>query len=423
MLTKRQFRVLWVIGGIAVLIVTLFVIGVRFGEEREVKLGAWGVYNSPDLFADIIEDFSDATNITVNYVEKRPETYESELLNALAAGRGPDIFMVPNSWISKHSDKMQPAPLDLSTARMVEESFPQVVFSDFTSGDRVWALPLSVDTMALFYNRDLLDQAGIVFPPTTWEDFVSMVPKLVKLDNFGRLEQAAAAIGRARNINRATDLLSLLMIQSGAKVVDAEKLSADLGDPAIEALQFFTQFADPTHGSYTWSGEEHYSIDSFSEGTVAFIFNYAYQIPTIQAKAPRLNFDVAAMPQPQGAVKRVDYANYWGFAVAKASRFPKQAWQFVAFITDTPQARSYMRLSGRPPARRELIREVQNEKILGVFAKQALTATSVLQPDPQAMEDIFENMIESVNIGRSAPEEAEKDARGRINLLLEKIRQ
>lgn len=422
MLQKRQIVLLGGIGGILLLLIILIIFGLR-PTERKLSLAMWGVFDSEEVYKELLDRYQGETGVKVQYTQKSPLTYESEIVNALAAGRGPDIFMVQNSWIPKHFDKIQAAPLELFSSRIIEELYPQVVHADFTSGNIVWAVPMSVDTLALFYNRDLLDQAGIPFPPTTWEDLVSIVPKLVKLDAFGRLERQAVALGRARNINRATDILSLLMIQSGAKMVDVEEMRSDLGDAGREALQFFTQFARPQARVYTWSGEEHYSLDAFSEGTLALTFNYAYQIPTILAKSPQLNFGVSPMLEPLNAAKKVDYANYWGLAVARGQSSADQAWQLIAFLTDKPQAREYMRASGRPPARRDLIREVQDEKILGVFAKQALTATSWFQPDPEAVEDIFENMIEAVNIGRRTPEEAVREAEDRVNLLLTKFRQ
>jgi len=44
---------------------------------------------------------------------------------------------------------------------------------DFLYQGQPYASPLSINTLALFYNRDLLNEAGIVLPPVTWEEFVN----------------------------------------------------------------------------------------------------------------------------------------------------------------------------------------------------------------------------------------------------------
>jgi maltose-binding protein MalE len=51
-------------------------------------------------------------NIKIAYVKKNPETYEQELLNALASGKGPDIFALSNTQIVKHKDKLSLLPQD-----------------------------------------------------------------------------------------------------------------------------------------------------------------------------------------------------------------------------------------------------------------------------------------------------------------------
>jgi len=422
MLSRRQLILLGVIGGGAVLLFILVFSGLRPGERRG-EIVMWGVADPEEAYGASFESFRRQSGLTVKYFQKNPDTYEAELINALAAGLGPDVFMIGNSWVPKHFDKIQPAPRALFSVKTIEEFYPQVVVNDFTSGDNVWAVPLSVDTLALFYNRDLLDQAGIPFPPATWEDLAGMVTKLVKADDRGGLRRQAVALGLAKNVDQAADILALLMMQSGAKMVDSESWQAELGEPARNALDFFIQFARPTSRFYTWNADLPPSLDAFAAGSLALTFNYASRLSLIQAKAPKLNFGIAVMPQPVGSGSRLDYANYWGLTVARASKDQEAGWQLIAFLTDAPQAGEYLKNPGRPPARRDLIRELQNDRQLGVFARQALTAESWIQPDPAAVAAIFTKMIESVASGSRTSAEAVAEAEDRLNLLLTKFRQ
>jgi len=336
--------------------------------------------------------------------------------------------MINNAWLPKHKDKLAPAPTTIITPASLADAYPQVVVDDFVSQGRVWAIPLSVDTLALFYNRDLLDQAGIAFPPKTWEELLSDVPFLTKTDEFGEIQQSAIAMGTYRNINRASDILSVLMLQTGNPIVDRSRLKAVFGErsggtsPGEEALLSYLQFADPSNAkSYTWSDREHYSVDAFSEGTLAMMLSYAYQMQLVRAKGPFVKFSVAALPQPAEATSRVDYANYWGYAVAKRSRYQLEAWQFVTYLTSARQARSYMIKTGKPPARRDLIQATLDQPDIGVFSRQALTAKSWFQPDPESIEQIFQGMIESTRRGEVTAEEAVRKAVSQIDLLLAKF--
>jgi multiple sugar transport system substrate-binding protein len=428
-LSRRQLLILAGIG-VAVLFLIAAVIFGRKSSRPEGELKVWGVFDEPAAYQEIFAKFKRETGITAEYIQKDSATYESELVNALAAGRGPDVFMINNAWLGKHFDKLFPAPTTLITPASVRELYPDVVTQDFVASGQVWALPLFVDTLALFYNRQLFNQAGIAFPPATWEEVVDLVPKLRRLNENGLLEEQAIAMGTAFNINRASDILAALMLQVGSPIVDRDRLEAVFsrstdftkGSVGQYALEFYLQFADPSKKTFTWTSEEHYSIDAFSEGTLAMMLSYAFQIPTIRAKGPFVDFGVSFLPQPQGRRDRVDYANYWGFAVSSQSRRKAEAWQLISFMTRTDNARIYLQKTGRPPALRQLIQENINQPVMGIFSRQALTAKSWFQPDPAEVEKIFSAMVESTRRGELSPGAAVERAANQINLLLAKFR-
>lgn len=420
------------VGILAVLAVVAIIFG-RQSRERQVQITVWGVFDEPDAYQEIFKNFRKETGIKASFVKKNVDAYEEEFVNALAAGAGPDVLMMNNAWLPKHYDKLAQAPSGLVSPNAVRETYPQVVSDDLVSGQNVWALPLSVDTLALYYNRDLFDQAGITFPPKTWEELITMVPKLVKVDGEGIIQQAAIAMGgAARNINRASDILAALMLQTGTSIVDRQNVRAIFHqDPGAgklsagaEALTFYLQFADPSKekGVYTWNSDQHYSIDAFSEGTLAMMLNYSFQIPVVRQKGAFVNFSIAPLPQPADASERVDYANYWGYAVAKRSRHASAAWKLIVYMTDYPSAKLYLQKTERPPARRDLIRETIDRPTVGVFARQAMTARTWFQPDAKEIETIFNGMIESVRSGSISVDEAVRRAVNQIDLLLAKFK-
>lgn len=427
--SKRQLFILAGVGAVVLMLVVAMLVA-RRGGTGEGALTVWGVFDNEDAYENIFRAFKRETGISVTFVQKDIATYEAELVNALAAGRGPDVFMINNAWLGKHAEKLFAAPQSVITPAQVRDLYPDVVSEDFVSGNRVWALPLFVDTLALFYNRDLFDQAAIAFPPATWEELLDFVPRLTRVGAGGVIEQSAVAMGTAFNINRASDILAALMLQTGTPIVDRKELTAvfnraegdDARSAGASALEFYLQFADPAKSVYTWNSEQHYSIDAFSEGTLAMMLSYAFQIPTIRAKGPFVDFAVAPLPQPAARRDRVDYANYWGFAVSRQSPNAADAWQLVAFMTNRANAESYFRATARPPARRDLIAAVADQPTVGVFAKQALTAASWFQADSAEFERILLGAIESVRRGQASSETAVSRAADQMNLLLEKFR-
>ncbi|MEK7139397.1 MAG: extracellular solute-binding protein, partial [Patescibacteria group bacterium] len=335
---------------------------------QPVTLTYWRVWDQPDNFREIINAYrAQHPNVTVEVRAWRYEEYEQQLLDALAEDRGPDLFSVPNTWMMKYRSKLLPAPASvvvareqvvdrlgglqkekvitlethkLATPRQVKESFVDVVSDDVVLTDpetgtaAVFGLPLSVDTLALFYNRDVLNGVGIPEPPQTWTEFQSQVKKIVRQDKQGNIIQAGAALGTANNVPRNFDLLSLLMMQNGTVMAQGNRvlfhqIPATLPDravpPADEAVIFYTDFAYPAKEVYTWNDQMPNGLDAFINGQVGFFFGYSYDLQTIRQRAPKLNFSYAAIPQIEGNPE-VTYANYWVEGVSKKTTNANWAW-------------------------------------------------------------------------------------------------
>jgi len=302
-----------------------------------------------------------------------------------------------------------------------------VTFSDFVFNNQIYGLPLYVDTLALFYNKDIFNSAGITRPPQDWEEFNSDIETITRLDNSGQITQSAAAIGTARNINRSTDILSALMIQTGVRMTDTDNRSVSFAgrvnnSPVGElALKYYTDFANPSVRTYTWNDVQHYSVDAFTGGKTAMMLNYSHEVEVLKNKSSRLNFGVAPMPQVSSTDVK-NYANYWGVGVTANSKFPNESWRFIAYLASKEGAQSYLSATLRPSARRDLIELQRNDLDLGVFAVQALSARSWYQIDNMAIETIFADMIDDVNFGRASVKESLENAESRVNVLMQRSR-
>jgi len=422
-------------GGIGLLVfITFIFILQNFGGTSgggDVTLQVWGVFDDRTSFDAAIKEFQTANDgIVVQYTSVPFAGYEEKLINAIAAGTGPDVFMIHHTWLPKHIDKIRPLPEQfpglkepLMTVRQFRDTFTEVAYSDLVNDNKVYAMPLYVDTLALYYNRDMLSSAGIARPPATWTDFMDATRALTQYDASRNIVRSGAALGTARNINRATDILMMLMLQSGVRMTDAENSQAIFsrsvdGQPVGErSLQFYTDFANPSKEVYAWNDTQDYNIDAFAAGRTAMILNYSHQIPVIRAKAPRLNFGIAAVPQASTADART-YANYWPLTVSLRSQHPYEAWRFIHFMTAGNGAVAYLNATGRPAARRDLIEQQRSDPDLGVFAEQALTARSWFQARNDAIETIFADMIDAVNFGRQSAKEAIKEAEAKVSVLM-----
>lgn len=405
--------------------------GPKTGTQKRVELTWWKPFADIREIQPLIEQFQKAyPYVTINYVQKDIETYEDQLVNALAGGEGPDIFSIHNDWLPKHQTKIAPAPDKIFPLRDYRDSFVQVAEQDFVSENKIYGIPLAMDVLALYYNKDILASAGIARPPATWEELVNLVPKITLQDSLGNFQRSAIALGTADNVNRAPDIFELLMLQNNTPLYSADNKTATfdqslrdkdnkLYSPGARALEFYTQFATPAKTTYTWNSQSNNSIEAFSSGRVAMILSYAYLRQTLAEKAPFLNYGVASVPQiDSGAGTRINFANYWGESVAKQSPNQEVAWQFLKFISGKDILEKSYEVSLQPSSRIDILdTQLQNSDI-GVFAENALSAQSVYKPNSDSVENILVQAINDVILRNIKPQEAISAATQKVNLLL-----
>ncbi|MDD5547706.1 MAG: extracellular solute-binding protein [Candidatus Pacebacteria bacterium] len=433
-LTRSQKIIL---GAIAAAVLLLFGIfsGVIPGLKKdvvkapEIELNVWGISDSLDFETNFAGYRQFRSNVDINYKQIDARDYEDVLLNALAAGTGPDIFMVHNTWLPKHFNKLVAANNEQITLDQIKSLFPTVVEQDFAPDQLIYGLPLFVDTLALYYNQDIFDASGVAIIPSTWEEFQTAIPKLRQIDGkTNKIIRAGAAIGGDLNsIGTATDILYLLMLQNGTKLVDDNFTRANFSDranyaPGLEALNFYTKFADPRSIYYTWDGKSD-AVDSFAQGKTAAMFNYAFQKERIKNKNILLNFNIAPMPQIDPKQTAINYADYWGLVVSNKSVNPNWAWDLILYLTtNEASAENYLKLTGYPPALKTLVDKYIKDPNLGIFAKQALSSRSWPQIDSEAIANIFSEMIKSVNEKKLSSQAAIDQAELQVTDLMIKNR-
>lgn len=425
-LSPRQIVIL--LGAVAAIAVVWFFIATNLRKNSmppEVQLTVWGTDDVPAVFEQVTQKYKAVRpNVTVSYERVGRAGYEEKLLNALASGQGPDIFVLPNRSLPKHIGKLVPAdPSQISIAE-IEELFPQIVGRDFIASSRVYALPLSIDTIALFYNKDMFDATGIVSPPKTWKEFQELVPALRVVNENRQIVRAAAAIGGTeKTVPHAADILHLLMLQSGVAMTTPDFSAAIFdSDKGVEAMNYYLQFGDAASSVYTWNENQPSAFDSFLAGKTAMVFGYLRDAEALKQKSPFFPLGIAAAPQAEGGAI-VSYADYDGFAVSKQSKSSGWAWDFIAYAaTDKGAASSYASAAKRVPVLRSLIAAAKTSPDLGVFARQALTARSWYEPDAERVEAVFNRALDRVIHGETDTLQALRQANDQVDQMMRALR-
>lgn len=372
-------------------------------------LEMWTVYDDVDALNTVVTKYRAARPyLSVNIRQLRAEDIYDRLVEALAEDRGPDIISIDNRSLGKYASKLASLPPSVqdTTVRVQEGQFSKqtivssktlptvtldqldreyvpVVKQDVVRGGRIYGLPMSMDTMAIYYNKDLLDRAGIAEPPKTWEDFQEAVRKLTKFDRSGKIVQSGAALGAARNVPWNDDIIYALFKQSAISFVDrngravfnAARQNTNDETSAMQVMNFYTDFANPTRDTYSWDENMPGALDSFVTGKVAFFFGYQFHNQTIKARAPQLNYAIIPLLQ-LNPDSRANVANYSILTVLSKSKQANEAWGLVVHLTHSAATKEYLDKTGRLTALRTFINAQKENLTLAPFVSELLVATS-----------------------------------------------
>lgn len=431
--------ILLIVFGALILLAVLIFSGIipGFGgaggqKEEKVDLVVWGFLPS-SIFAPALENFNQTYTKThsLTYVEKRLSSYETELLEALAVGTGPDIFMISQDMIAKQKNKMLIWPFTVFSERAFKDSFVDGA-EIFLQRNGVIAMPLLIDPMVLYWNKELFAGKGIAQPPATWEEFQNISKQLTTLDKSGNIIFSGAALGLFSNINNAKDIIASLILQTGNPVtsMEGEKIVSRLsGSGALSnsevgsAIDFYTRFSNVRYDAYSWNYALPNSLEAFTAGNLAMYLGFGSEVASIKAKNPHLIFDVAIIPKLGSKISNATMSNIYALAISKNVSVSQQSGAMGALmlLTDPYFLKILAESNSYAPASRILLAKPQERAERATIYKSAVSARSWPDPSPQETSEIFKEMVESILSGRSRAPEALETAHRHLEAILNKI--
>lgn len=400
------------------------------GEKERAKYGEveiWGTFDD-STFTQIIDDIEndDKGFELVVYREVSAGSFHDTFINAVAEGRSPDLVILPGTELVRERSKLIPISYETISARNFRDTYVDGA-ELFARPDGIFAVPLFVDPVVLYWNRDMFAAAGLGQAPTTWEYIVnSVIGKVTKRDNQRNILQSAIAFGEVNNVEQAKEMLLTLMMQSGSQLIYEEdgrynvslNKSVDTTSlPPLEAtLQFFTSFSNSNNTLYSWNRSKQNDANAFLSEDLAMYFGYGSEANGILAKNPNLNFDMAPMPQGASATVRRTYGEFYGLAIPRAAGNSNGAFA-VASVLASPQYATLLAESyDMTPVTRTAIASGTNDPFREILYGSALVARGWLDPNASASKTIFENMVGDITSGRENVSAAASEAEQKIRL-------
>ena len=328
------------------------------------------------------------------------------------SGKAPDVMMAPYDRVGGLGNDGQLAEVTLNKDSKTDKTTESLV----TNGGKVYGAPAVIETLVLYYNKDLLQEA-----PKTFGELEELA-KDSKYDFAGEAGKNTAFLADWTNFYYAYGLLS----GNGGYVFGKDGTDPkDVGlnnQGAIDGIEYAkTWYAKWPKGLQDTKGAANFIQTQFQEGKTAAIIDGPWKASSL--KEAKVNYGVATIPTlPNGKA----YSAFGGgkaWVIPAGANHPEAAQKFVDFLTSTDQQKAFYDKTNEVPANTEA-REYavgKNDELTTAVVKQFENA----QPMPNISEmstvwDPAATMLFDAVSGKKSSKDAADDA---VKLIKETIEQ
>lgn len=390
--------------------------------DRVVVWGTFDQLEMRNIFATISDDIESFR--VVQYVQIDEDTFDEQLVNAIAEGNSPDLVILSSDRLVKHRAKLLAIPYETLPLRTFKDAYVDGA-EIFTLEDGVYAVPIAVDPIVQYWNRDLFSTNGLAQAPASWEEIVNaVVPRIAIRDYQRNVLTAAIPFGEYRNVTHAKEILMMLALQSGSQMVFEKDgkyevaldtpLQVGARAPLGATLQFFTDFSNANSSLYTWNRAMPTDKNAFLAGDLAVYYGRGSEYAELAGKNPNLNFDASVVPQGTSATIKRTHGIFYGFAIPKAASNRQGAFATAKTIANQTYGALFTQQLGLGSPLRQTIASGSGDPIHDVLLRSSLIAYGWLDPNAQASDAVFQQMVEDVVSNKARVNEATSDAVNRL---------
>ena len=207
-------------------------------------------------------------------------------------------------------------------------NYPEDIWGLYTYDDKYYAVPKDVDTIALWYNKTLFDEAGLEYPTAdwTWDDVTEAAKKLTKDDG----SQYGLAMGNGSN----QDGYYNMVYDNGGYIINDDKTQSGWDDPkTIEAMQTMEGWINDGVMPSLETMSENGNDVLFESGKVAMITQGSWMLAAYRDNEyTAANCDCVELPKSATTGRRASIYNGLGWAASATTEHPDEAWQLIEYL-------------------------------------------------------------------------------------------
>lgn len=355
---------------------------------------------------EMIETYNESQSgyqVTAKYVPFAD--FKKQLSIGASASELPDLVMLDSP---DHASYAAMGIFADITGKFDVGSYYDGPVASCTLDGTMYGVPFGSNCLALYYNEDMLQEAGIAAPPATWDELKDTAVKLTK-DNV-----TGMAFCSLQNEEGTFNFLPWLW-STGASSYEIES------EGGIKALTFVKELVESGAMSkecINWTQGD--VMNQFISGNVAMMINGPWQIPTMREEAPELNWDVTLIPKDAQYASDIGGENWAVIAGGNETG----ALHFLEYATKPEQVSFMMNAMGYISADKTIAETQFNDAEDAVYKKftQQLEYAQARGPLPEWPEvsDAISLAFNEVMTGSSAPEEAAAAAQATIDSIVAK---
>ncbi|MBC7814920.1 MAG: ABC transporter substrate-binding protein [Burkholderiales bacterium] len=391
-----------------VLVVMLALVTGSFATAQdpvEITLQGWSSNPTEDAALQAAVDaFMEANpniDVTIQYSPDHATTMQAAFAATSDNVKPPEVFFVNSDKFSDWASAGVLAPAE-ENIEDVEGIFPSLL-NVFTYQGTLYCPPKDFSTLALLYNRDLFDAAGVEYPTAdwTWDDLRAASEALTTTNDAG--EQVVGVVLPAE-LPRWLPFL----YQAGGAPFSEDMSATTINSPeAQEALDFYVNLrldgfgAEPSAVDSGWGGE------AFGNQRAAMALEGNWAISFLNETYPDLNWGIAELPAGSGGEGTMAFTVCLG--VAADNDHLEESWALVNWLTGPEGAMTVAEEGFGPmPARMDAAErwiEVRGEDYQPFVAGAENAFPWVLPPGFQEFADNFNSSIQQAFDGQLFPED------------------
>jgi multiple sugar transport system substrate-binding protein len=349
---------------------------------------------------ELIKRFEAANpGIRVKHTHVPYDDFRLKIAAAIPAGQGPDVVQLFYGWLQDYlkAQLLQPLPTELFDPAEIERDFYPLVRQMKVDG-RYYAVPTAVRSLALFWNRKLMQEAGLdpAKPPQTLDELVDGARKMTKRDGAGNLLQAGIALDMGLQDHHW--IREVLIRQMGGQPYSADGRSVAYNTPAGQrAVAWYTDLV--SREKVSQFGFLTDGVTAFRSGRAGLMIDGSFRLAAFDGQAG-LDYAVGELPAQGG--RRFNFASYWVNGLTPKATGPKKeaAAKFLRFITTPAAMELWLEKVGELPARKAVAERdaIRNHPKYGAFIRGLAYAEATFFVNESAQRKVFMDMVDRIAI-------------------------